>query len=185
MARPPYSCPGPARAYGTEPIVNHFTTDPGDGQRQVKTARHVLAANAIRDRSMGRLTTALVIAGTAGIVAACSSSRYDNDYKSFGNSAQPQYMSAGDISNILRGKTFRWRGPNNSGSTIYAADGTSLIEVDGKGTTTGQWYAKDGQLCESFAEAPFLPGGVPMKCQSFSRSGNSYMVGPAVFTQTG
>ena len=87
-----------------------------------------------------------------------------------------------DIHNILSGKSWRWSGPNNSGVTLYASDGTSLVEVTGKGTTTGTWSAKDGQLCEAFAPAPFLPKGVALNCQPITGSGNVYQVGQATFT---
>jgi hypothetical protein len=91
-------------------------------------------------------------------------------------------MSAGDIKRILSGKSWKWASPKNSGVTLYADDGSSLVEVTGKGTTTGKWTVKDGQLCESFSPAPFLPKGVPMTCQPFTGSGNTYKVGQATFT---
>ncbi len=91
-------------------------------------------------------------------------------------------LSSTEIRSVLSGKSWRWQGPNNSGTTLYAADGSSLVEVDGKGTTSGKWETRDGQLCESFAPAPFLPNGMSTVCQPFSGSGNSYQVGPATFT---
>ena len=94
----------------------------------------------------------------------------------------PGMMSAAQIKQILSGKSWKWASPKNSGVTLYADDGSSLVEVTGKGTTTGKWSVKDGQLCESFAPAPFLPKGVPMTCQPFSGSGNTYKVGQATFT---
>lgn len=94
----------------------------------------------------------------------------------------PGLLSAADIRAALSGKSWRWSGPNNSGVTLYASDGTSLVEVTGKGTTTGTWSAKDGQLCEAFAPAPFLPKGVAMNCQPITGSGNVYQVGQATFT---
>ncbi|MCB1379887.1 MAG: hypothetical protein KDK89_16195 [Alphaproteobacteria bacterium] len=97
-------------------------------------------------------------------------------------SLAPDVLSASEIRNILAGKSWRFRGPNNTGTTLYAEDGTSLVEVDGKGTTRGKWMAKDGQLCESFDPAPFLPGGVPMSCYPFSGSGGTYQAGKATFT---
>ena len=106
------------------------------------------------------------------LLAACTSGgigRTDDTY------------SATEIRSILAGKSWRFSGPNNSGVTLYATDGTSLVEVDGKGTTTGRWMTKDGELCESFAPAPFLPGGVAMTCYPFSGSGNSYRAGEASF----
>ena len=96
----------------------------------------------------------------------------------------PQGLSAVEIRTILAGRSWRFQGPNNTGTTLYAADGSSLVEVDGKGTTKGKWMTKDGQLCESFDPAPFLPGGVPMSCYPFSRGDlpDSYQAGKATFT---
>jgi hypothetical protein len=91
-------------------------------------------------------------------------------------------LTAPQISKALAGKSWKWQGPNNSGVTLFANDGSSLVEVTGKGTTTGKWLAKDGQLCEKFEPAGFLPKGVPMTCQPISGSGNVYRVGQATFT---
>jgi hypothetical protein len=91
-------------------------------------------------------------------------------------------LSAAQIRKVLSGKSWRWKGARLSGVTLYADDGSSLIEVTGKGTTTGKWETRDGQLCESVAPAPFLPKGLPMKCQPFSGSGNTFQVGQATFT---
>jgi len=97
----------------------------------------------------------------------------------------PQGMTASEIRSTLAGKSWRFAGPNNTGTTLYADDGTSLVEVDGKGTTKGKWTTKDGQLCESFDPAPWLPGGVPMSCYGFARgtAPGSFQAGKAVFTQ--
>ena len=94
----------------------------------------------------------------------------------------PTGLSQADIVAALSGKSWRWSGPNNSGVTLYASDGTSLVEVTGKGTTTGTWSARDGQLCEAFAPAPFLPKGVALSCKPITGSGNVYQVGEATFT---
>jgi glucose/arabinose dehydrogenase len=91
-------------------------------------------------------------------------------------------LSATQISKALSGKSWRWRGPNNSGLTLFANDGSSLVEVTGKGTTTGKWRAKPGMLCEKFEPAPFLPKGVPETCQPITGGGNTYKVGQATFT---
>lgn len=112
-------------------------------------------------------------------LAACASQQ-DQAYAP--SPAGPAGLSQADIRNVLSGKSWRWTGPNNSGVTVYASDGTSLVEVTGKGTTTGTWSAKDGQLCEAFAPAPFLPKGVAMNCQPMTGSGNVYQVGQATFT---
>ncbi len=102
----------------------------------------------------------------------------------FGSTEPPtsSVLSGPDIHGILAGKSWRFAGPNNTGTTLYAEDGTSLVEVDGKGTTKGTWTTKDGQLCESFNPAPFLPGGVPLTCYPFSGSNNVYQAGKATFT---
>lgn len=91
-------------------------------------------------------------------------------------------LTSSQISKALSGKSWKWAGPNNSGVTLFANDGSSLVEVTGKGTTTGKWQAKDGQLCEKFEPAPFLPKGVPMTCQTITGGGNVYKVGQATFT---
>jgi hypothetical protein len=91
-------------------------------------------------------------------------------------------LSATQINKALAGKSWRWTAPKNSGVTLYANDGSSLIEVNGKGTTTGKWLAKNGQLCEKFEPASFLPKGQPMTCRKISGSGGAYRVGDASFT---
>jgi hypothetical protein len=118
-----------------------------------------------------RTGVALLVLGLAGCAI------QDKSYE-----PQPTGLGAADIRNILSGKSWRWSGPNNSGVTLYASDGTSLVEVTGKGTTTGTWSAKDGELCEAFAPAPFLPKGVAYNCQPMTGSGNVYQVGQATFT---
>jgi hypothetical protein len=97
-------------------------------------------------------------------------------------STTPGALSAAQIRQALSGKSWKWTGTKFSGVTLYADDGSSLIEVTGKGTTTGKWQAKDGQLCESVAPAPFLPQGQPMTCRPMTGSGNTYKVGQATFT---
>jgi hypothetical protein len=94
----------------------------------------------------------------------------------------PGVLSAAQIRKALSGKSWKWTGSKFNGVTLYADDGSSLIEVTGKGTTTGKWQAKDGQLCESVAPAPFLPNGQPMTCRPMSGSGSTYKVGQATFT---
>lgn len=121
--------------------------------------------------------SAALILGLAG----CSLTGGNDSVSTTGPSG-PTVLSAGEIRSILSGKSWNFRGPNNTGTTLYAEDGTSLVEVDGKGTTRGKWMAKDGQLCESFDPAPFLPGGVPMSCYPFSGSGGVYQAGKATFT---
>ena len=92
-------------------------------------------------------------------------------------------ITADQIKTLLAGKSWRWKG-QKAGVTLYASDGTSLVEITGSGTTQGKWEAKDGQLCESFAPAPFLPQGIPMTCQPFTASPTpgTYMVGKATFS---
>ena len=127
----------------------------------------------------GRALAAVALLAVAA--AGCSSM----GGKSSSMEPQPQGMSAAEIRTTLAGKSWRFKGPNNTGTTLYAEDGTSLVEVDGKGKTKGKWMTKDGQLCESFDPAPsWLPGGVPMSCYPFSRNPtpNTYQAGKAVFS---
>ena len=128
----------------------------------------------------GRRLAALALVGV--LAAGCSSTGGNNDAAV---NTTAQGMTAAEIRSTLSGKSWRFQGPNNTGTTLYADDGTSLVEVDGKGTTKGKWMTKDGQLCESFDPAPWLPGGVPMSCYAFSRGTvpGSFQAGKAVFTQ--
>lgn len=93
----------------------------------------------------------------------------------------PTALSAAQIKSLLVGKSWAWNGPKRSGVTLYASDGTSLLQVTGQGTTSGKWIAKDGQLCESFSPAKFIPQGVPMTCQAFTGTAGVYKVGQATF----
>jgi hypothetical protein len=128
----------------------------------------------------GRWLAGLALAGL--LAAGCSSTGGSGDPAL---NATPQGMTAAEIRSTLSGRSWRFQGPNNTGTTLYADDGTSLVEVDGKGTTKGKWMTKDGQLCESFNPAPWLPGGVPMSCYPFARGAapGSFQAGKAVFTQ--
>ena len=95
--------------------------------------------------------------------------------------AEATSLNAAQIKVLLTGKSWSWMGPKNSGVTLFASDGTSLVQVTGKGTTGGKWQARDGQLCESFNPAAFLPQGVPMTCQPFTGTAGNYKVGQATF----
>ncbi len=122
------------------------------------------------------------LALVAVLAAGCTSTG------SSGESAATQAtapMTAAEIRSTLSGKSWRFQGPNNTGTTLYAEDGTSLVEVDGKGTTKGKWRVEYGQLCESFGPARWLPGGVPMSCYPFARgtAPGTFQAGKAVFTQ--
>lgn len=127
------------------------------------------------------LRTAAILAVALNITACANQSeRMPTSLAAPPETAAPQ----DDIGTALAGKSWRWVSPktNLSGVTLYATDGTSLVEVTGKGTTTGTWSVKDGQLCESFAPAPFLPQGKPESCQPISGSGSRFQVGQAIFT---
>jgi hypothetical protein len=128
---------------------------------------------------------ALMIAGALALAGCSMFGGGGNDTPGPTISAQPTAMSAAQIRSILQGKSWHFVGPNNTGTTLYAADGTSLVEVDGKGKTKGHWQTQDGQLCESFDPAPFLPGGVPMSCYPFSGGNGVYKAGKATFTVAG
>jgi hypothetical protein len=128
----------------------------------------------------GRMLAGVALMGL--LLAGCAAGGSGGS-SSISNQA-PQGLTANEIRSTLAGSSWRFQGPNNTGTTLYAEDGSSLVEVDGKGTTKGKWTTKDGQLCESFDPAPFLPGGVPMSCYPFSRGAapNSYQAGKATFT---
>jgi Protein of unknown function (DUF995) len=95
-------------------------------------------------------------------------------------------MSAAAINKKLSGKSWKWQGKEFSGVTLYANDGSSLVEITGKGTTTGKWVAKDGQLCEKLEPAPFLPATLPitqkMTCAKVADAGSNLRVGGGTFT---
>lgn len=133
----------------------------------------------------GRLGRWGALSIAALLLAACETTSKKTDIGTEPDTTSSGTMSAAEIRNILSGKSWNFQGPNNSGTTLYADDGTSLVEVTGKGTTRGTWTTKDGQLCESFAPAPFLPNGVPLTCYPFSGSGGTYQAGKATFTLAG
>lgn len=143
---------------------------------------------------MMNLSKYVSLVAVAGMLAGCASMDVFKDSSANQSAAVPPpapitsapvngALTSAQIKTLLAGKSWRWKGPKNAGVTLYASDGTSLVEVTGKGTTQGKWEAKDGQLCESFAPNPqFLPQGVPMTCQPFTGQAGSYMVGQATFT---
>jgi hypothetical protein len=73
---------------------------------------------------------ALALAGCSGMPGADKSSS---------TNAAAQAMPAAEIRSTLAGRSWRFQGPNNTGTTLYAEDGSSLVEVDGTGRTTGTW----------------------------------------------
>ncbi len=99
----------------------------------------------------------------------------------------PSGVSAAQISKKISGKSWKWSSQNYSGVTLYANDGSSLIELKGKTslapvTTTGRWKARDGELCESVKAAPpVLTADVKEACKPFISTGNSFTVGSATF----
>lgn len=133
----------------------------------------------------GRIGRWAALGMAAAILAACSTTGNNDAASTTPEPTEPGVLSATEIRSILSGKSWNFQGPNNSGTTLYAADGTSLVEVNGKGTTKGTWTTKDGQLCESFSPAPFLPNGVPLTCYPFSGTGGTYQAGKATFTLAG
>ncbi len=134
----------------------------------------------VRKMSVG---SRLVVLSLALLAAGCTTGG-GSDTATTDEPVRANALSASEIRTILAGKSWRFQGPNNTGTTLYAEDGSSLVEVDGKGTTKGKWTTKDGQLCESFDPAPFLPGGVPMSCYPFSKGStpNTYQAGKATFS---
>jgi hypothetical protein len=101
---------------------------------------------------------------------------------------QPGGMSAKQISQKISGKSWKWTATNYSGVTLYANDGSSLIELKNAAslkpvTTTGRWRAESGMLCETVnAAPPVLKTKVEEACKPFSdRGNNSFQVGSATF----
>lgn len=119
---------------------------------------------------------------SSAAVPAAKTESFEPELESAAPAVPKGQLSAAQIRKIISGKSWKWTGAKFSGVTLYADDGSALIEVTGKGTTTGKWQAKDGQLCESTAPAPFLPDGSPMRCRPMSGGGNTYSVGQATFT---
>ena len=141
---------------------------------------------------MKTMTHTLLMLAAASALSACSSMNVFKDSNSPSNAVpapdsvvenpvEPTATSATQIKSLLSGKSWAWTGPKRSGVTLYASDGTSLVQVTGQGTTSGKWMAKDGQLCESFSPATFIPQGVPMTCQAFTGAAGNYKVGQATF----
>jgi glucose/arabinose dehydrogenase len=96
---------------------------------------------------------------------------------------EPTSVSAVEIKKALTDKSWRWQAPTISGVTLYISDGSSLVEVEGKGRTKGKWIAKNGELCESMEPNPaFLPKGKALYCNRVTKVAGGYMVGPAKFT---
>jgi hypothetical protein len=100
-------------------------------------------------------------------------------------------VPASQISQKIAGKSWKWKAKNYSGVTLYANDGSSLIEVKntsnpgnvvGPATTTGKWRASNGQLCESIkATPPVLMTDVKEACKPFTSTGSGFTVGSATF----
>ena len=141
---------------------------------------------------MKTTTHTLLMLAAVSALSACSSMNVFKDSNSPSNAVpapdsvvenpiEPTATSASQIKSLLSGKSWAWTGPKRSGVTLYASDGTSLVQVTGQGTTSGKWMAKDGQLCESFSPATFIPQGVPMTCQPFTGAAGNYRVGQATF----
>jgi Protein of unknown function (DUF995) len=142
---------------------------------------------------MGSMTKTISILALAVALSACTNMNVFKDSQAPQSAdlaptpepmpMTPSVVSAAQIKTLLSGKSWRWVGAKVSGVTLYASDGTSLVEIIGKGTTGGKWSAKDGQLCESFQPlAGILPQGQPMTCRAFTGSGGVYKVGSATFT---
>jgi Protein of unknown function (DUF995) len=142
---------------------------------------------------MQMIVRSLTIIATAASLSACSGMGVFKDSPSADSQIAalppdtdlmpetPAILSAAEIKTIITGKSWSWASAKNSGTTLYASDGTSLVQVTGRGTTKGKWQVQDGQLCESFAPAKFIPKGVPMTCQPFSGTAGNYKLGPASF----
>jgi hypothetical protein len=86
-------------------------------------------------------------------------------------------LTAVQISNALKERTFSYTAGPRRGKVTYYADGTFTYDEVGKGSGTGIWQASDGKLCEARDPTAFLPKGTPSTCSPFSANGTIYIAG--------
>jgi hypothetical protein len=91
-------------------------------------------------------------------------------------------LTAKQISNALKEKSFNYAAGSRKGTITYFADGTTSYTETGKGEGTGLWQASDGKLCEARNPTKFLPKGTPSICSAFSGTGSSYTAGSMKLT---
>jgi hypothetical protein len=123
------------------------------------------------------------------ILAGCAGSKGNNSLikvfsggsSSSSSSSNPQVqpirlLQADEIRSTIAGKTFQYTRGDSTGLITFNADGTSSIEDDTKGGSSGTWQANDGELCET------LSGG-QSQCGPFKSTGDAYFAGKARFVE--
>lgn len=124
------------------------------------------------------------VAGLAAcaLLAACASK--DNsavhilDGKDAASQVQPiRVLKAEEIKSTLGGRTWQYTRGDGTGLITFNSDGTSAYQDDTKGTGTGAWSVRDGELCESFDRAPAL------QCGEFKSTGDAYFSGKSRFVE--
>jgi hypothetical protein len=118
------------------------------------------------------------------LLAACSSSRNAPDLAAGEPIAGPPPaalpagpLTAAQITNALKERTFSYVAGSRRGKVTYFADGTFSYEEAGKGQGTGLWQASDSKLCEARNPTSFLPKGTPSVCIPFSANGTVFTAG--------
>jgi hypothetical protein len=91
-------------------------------------------------------------------------------------------FTAGQITAIVSGRSWRYEFRRIRGTITYNADGTMTYDEEGKGKGTGRWSAGDYTLCETRYPTPFLPQGRMDDCSGFRRAGGHYYLGGARLT---
>lgn len=86
-------------------------------------------------------------------------------------------LNAAEIKSTLGGRTWQYTRGDSTGLITFNVDGTSAYQDDTKGSGTGAWQAKDGELCESFDKAPAL------QCGQFKSTGDAYFSGKSRFVE--
>jgi hypothetical protein len=118
------------------------------------------------------------------MLAACSSNKNTPDLAAGDPLAGPPPMAlpsgpltAAQINNALKERTFSYVSGSRQGKITYFADGTFSYEEAGKGQGTGLWQASDNKLCEARNPTSFLPKGTPSSCSPFSANGTVFTAG--------
>jgi len=84
-------------------------------------------------------------------------------------------LAADEIRSTISGKTFQYTRASGTGLVTFNADGTSSVQDDVKGSGSGTWQAKDGELCET------LDG--QSQCGPFKSTGDAYFAGKTRFVE--
>jgi hypothetical protein len=84
-------------------------------------------------------------------------------------------LAADEIRSTVSGKTFQYTRAGGTGLITFNADGTSSVQDDAKGSGSGTWQAKEGELCET------LDG--QSQCGPFKSTGDAYFAGKTRFIE--